>query len=128
MTLHRLPLPEAAYTRLTDRQRAANIAEERAEHVQTARAILRGQDRYSNDVLRDACSALQAWGDGFDHLTADAMIQALNQRDRMRAHEAARRLVETPADVARGFAHRWPEVLGWGAMIAAAMLTMSGWL
>jgi hypothetical protein len=124
MTIHRLALPESAYARLTDRQRAANIAEERAEHVQTARAILRGQERYSNDVLRDACSALQAWGDGFDHLTADAMIQALNRRE----WQARNLPQETPADVARGFAHRWPEVLIWGAVIAAGMLAGTGWL
>jgi dissimilatory sulfite reductase (desulfoviridin) alpha/beta subunit len=123
MTIHRLALPESAYARLTDRQRAANIAEERAEHVQTARAIIRGQDRYSNDQLRDACSALQAWGDGFDHLTADAMIQALNRRE----WQARNLPQETPADVARGLAHRWPEVLGWGAVIAAGMLVGTGW-
>ena len=103
----RLPLDTAAFDRLTANQRNANIAAERADWVRIARAVLRSPKYHPDDVLRDACAALQAWGDGFDHLTADAMIQVLNQRDRMRAHEIARRSVETPADVARPY---WPQV------------------
>lgn len=35
---------------------------------------------------------------------------------------------ETPADVARSFAHRWPEVLIGGAVGAVVLLAISGWL
>lgn len=39
-----------------------------------------------------------------------------------------RNVAETPADVARSFAHRWPEVLIWGALGALALLAGTGWL
>ena len=35
---------------------------------------------------------------------------------------------ETSADVARRFAHRWPEILSWGAFVAVAMLSATRWL
>ncbi len=78
--------------------------------------------------MRDACATLQAWGDGSDYLTADAMILTLNRKDRERAHEAAKAAAETPADVARRFAHRWPEIVSWGAFVAVALLWATGWL
>ena len=63
-----------------------------------------------------------------DYLTADAMILTLNRRERQRAHEAAKAAAETPADVARRFAHRWPEIVAWGAFVAVALLWATGWL
>jgi hypothetical protein len=45
--------------------------------------------------------------------------------DRWKASALA---AETPMDVARRFAHRWPEVLIWGALGALALLWATGWL
>lgn len=129
MTAHVLSFPtdDAMFARLTEQQRLANIAEERAEVVEDARAVLRGPDRHSPQVLRDACAVLQAWGDGNDYLTADAMIFALNKRERDRAHEAARQ--ETSARIALRHLPRWPAVLAgavaftgfWWGVVALVM-------
>ena len=110
------------------RDRAENIAAERAQAVKAARAVLRSPETFPDTILRDACAALQVWGDATDYMTADAMIFALNRRDRMRAHEEARRAVETPAEVAAMHAHRWLAIIGGGALIAALMLAGTGWL
>lgn len=94
-----MPLNEAACARLTHRQAVANIEADRAECVAIARKALRLAEHQSDAVLRDACAVLQAWGDATDYLQADAMIFALNKRERDRAHEAAKAAAETPADV-----------------------------
>jgi len=39
-----------------------------------------------------------------------------------------RNVAETPADVARSFAHRWPEVLIGGAFGAVVLLAVTGWI
>lgn len=123
-----MPLNEAACARLTHRQAVANIEADRAEWVAIARKALRLAEYQSDAVLRDACATLQAWGDATDYLTADAMIQAVNLRERQRAHEAAKAAAETPMDVARRFAHRWPEVLIGGAFGAVVLLAVTGWI
>ena len=131
MTAHnviRLPLDVTVFDRLNAHQRNANIAAERADWVRIARQVLRSPKYYTDQELRDACATLQAWGDATDYLQADAMIFALNKRERDRAHEAAKAAAETPADVARRFAHRWPEIVSWGAFVAVAMLSATGWL
>lgn len=126
--LVRLPLDVTVFDRLNAHQRNANIAAERADWVRIARQVLRSPKYYTDQELRDACATLQAWGDATDYLQADAMIFALNKRERDRAHEAAKAAAETPADVARRFAHRWPEIVSWGAFVAVAMLWATGWL
>ena len=131
MTAHnviRLPLDVTVFDRLNAHQRNANIAAERADWVRIARQVLRSPKYCTDQELRDACATLQAWGDGSDYLTADAMILTLNRKDRERAHEAAKAAAETPADVARRFAHRWPEIVSWGAVLAVALLWATGWL
>jgi len=131
MTAHnviRLPLDVTVFDRLNAHQRNANIAAERADWVRIARQVLRSPKYYTDQELRDACATLQAWGDATDYLQADAMIFALNKRERDRAHEAAKAAAETPADVARRFAHRWPEIVSWGAFVAVAMLSATRWL
>ena len=131
MTAHnviRLPLDVTVFDRLNAHQRNANIAAERADWVRIARQVLRSPKYYTDQELRDACATLQAWGDATDYLQADAMIFALNKRERDRAHEAAKAAAETTADVARRFAHRWPEIVSWGAFVAVAMLSATGWL
>ena len=131
MTAHnviRLPLDVTVFDRLNAHQRNANIAAERADWVRIARQVLRSPKYYTDQELRDACATLQAWGDATDYLQADAMIFALNKRERDRAHEAAKAAAETPADVARRFARRWPEIVSWGAFVAVAMLSATGWL
>ena len=126
--LVRLPLDVTVFDRLNAHQRNANIAAERADWVRIARQVLRSPKYYTDQELRDACATLQAWGDGSDYLTADAMILTLNRKDRERAHGAAKAAAETPADVARRFAHRWPEIVSWGAFVAVALLWATGWL
>lgn len=123
-----MPLNEAACARLTHRQAVANIEADRAEWVAIARKALRLAEYQSDAVLRDACAVLQAWGDATDYLQADAMILTLNRKEWERAHEAAKAAAETPADVARRFAHRWPEIVAWGAFVAVAMLSATRWL
>ena len=131
MTAHnviRLPLDTTVFDRLNAHQRNANIAAERADWVRIARQVLRSPKYYTDQELRDACATLQAWGDATDYLQADAMIFALNKRERDRAHGAAKAAAETPADVARRFAHRWPEIVSWGAFVAVALLWATGWV
>lgn len=122
-----MPLNEAACARLTHRQAVANIEADRAEWVAIARKALRLAEYQSTTVLRDACAVLQTWGDGSDYLTADAMIFALNKRERDRAHEAARQ--ETSARIALRHLPRWPAVLAgavafigfWWGVVALVM-------
>lgn len=123
--LLRLPIDEAAFTRLIQHERAANIAAERAVAVQNARAILRSPKGYPDVILRDACAVLTAWGDGHDHLTADAMIFAMNRREQLRLNEAKQL---TSVRVAMQHRDRWPAIAGWGLLIAVAMLAGTGWL
>ena len=91
-TLLRLPLTETAFSRLTERQRIAHQAEERAEALHIARKALRAPDHYDDQIIRDACSVLEtckAWTGG-----GDQAIHALNLRERQRAHKARSGLVE----------------------------------
>ena len=123
--LVRLPLDVTVFDRFNAHQRNANIAAERADWVRIARQVLRSPKYYTDQELRDACATLQAWGDGSDYLTADAMILTLNRSERQRAHGAAQL---TSARVAMRHRHRWPEVLIWGALGALALLAGTGWL
>lgn len=120
--LLRFPADAGIFDRLTEQQRLANIAAEQADAVRIARAVLRAPERYTDDNLRDACMALQRWGDGFDHLTADAMIDAINRRDQI----ARNRAKQTPAQIARE--HNWPAILAYGAVGAVILLSLTGWL
>lgn len=116
--LLRLPVDETAFARLTDLQRQRHEAEDRAEWVRKARATMRQPEHQPAQVLRDACAVLQAWGDGSDYLEADAMIFALNRRERMHRHDAAR---EVSAKIA--MRHR-PQLLAVGAGCALAGLAV----
>ena len=126
-TLLRLPLTETAFSRLTERQRIANQAEERAEALHIARKALRAPDHYDDQIIRDACSVLETWGNGMDWLLADQAIHALNLRERQRAHKAALEaaLAETPLRVAMRHKNRWPAIVGWGAVLVAVA---GGWV
>ena len=122
MTAHnviRLPLDTTAFDRLNAHQRNANIAAERADWVRIARQVLRSPKYYTDQELRDACATLQAWGDATDYLQADAMIFALNKRERDQAHEAARR--ETSASIALRHLPKWP------ALLAGAVAFVGFW-
>lgn len=105
----RFPADDAIFARLTERQRLANLAEERAEAVETARYIIDHPHGYSDDQLRTACGFYMTHGTGGVHyLRADQHIYAINRRE-WQARNCPR--PETSADVARRFAHRWPAVL-----------------
>ncbi len=122
----RFPADDAIFARLTERQRLANLAAERAEAVETARYIIDHPYGYSDDQLRAACGFYMTHGNGGVHyLRADQHIYAINRRE-WQARNCPR--PETPMDVARRFAHRWPEILSWGAFVAVALLWATGWL
>ena len=125
-TLHNFPTDDAIFARLTERQRLANLAEERAGAVETARYIIDHPHGYSDDQLRTACGFYMTHGNGGVHyLRADQHIYAINRRE-WQARNCPR--PETPADVARRFAHRWPEIVSWGAFVAVALLWATGWV
>lgn len=125
-TLHHFPTDDAIFARLTEQQRLANLAEERAEAVETARYIIDHPHGYSDDQLRTACGFYMTHGNGGVHyLRADQHIYAINKRE-WQARNCPR--PETPADVARSFAHRWPEVLIGGAFGAVVLLAVTGWI
>jgi len=125
-TLHHFPTDDAIFARLTERQRLANLAEERAEAVETARYIIDHPHGYSDDQLRTACWFYMTHGNGGVHyLRADQHIYAINKRE-WQARNCPR--PETSADVARRFAHRWPEIVSWGAFVAVALLWATGWV
>ena len=122
----RFPADDAIFARLTERQRLANLAAERAEAVETARYIIDHPYGYSDDQLRAACGFYMTHGNGGGHyLRADQHIYAINRRE-WQARNCPR--PETSADVARRFAHRWPEIVSWGAFVAVALLWATGWL
>ena len=122
----RFPADDAIFARLTERQRLANLAAERAEAVETARYIIDHPRGYSDAQLREVCGFYMTHGNGGVHyLRADQHIYAINRRE-WQARNCPR--PETPADVARRFARRWPEVLIWGALGALALLWATGWL
>lgn len=119
--LIRLPLDTTVFDRLNAHQRNANIAAERADWVRIARQVLRSPKYCTDQELRDACATLQAWGDGSDYLTADAMIFTLNKREREQAHAKAREAFQPQ--------HRWQDVLAgavaftgfWWGVVAVVM-------
>lgn len=96
-TMHHFPTDPTIFARLTERQRLANLAEERAEAVETARYIIDHPHGYSDDQLRTACGFYMTHGNGGVHyLRADQHIYAINKREWL-ARNCPR--PETPADV-----------------------------
>ena len=129
-TLHHFPTDDAIFARLTERQRLANNAAERAEAVQTCKDIIDDPRGYSDAQLREVCGfymaqPVSAGGGGVHYLRADQHIYAINKRE-WQARNCPR--PETSADVARRFAHRWPEIVSWGAFVAVALLWATGWV
>lgn len=136
MTAHVLSFPtdDAIFARLTERQRLANNAAERAEIIKQAKRTIDRPGHITDPDLREICAAFMAmhptpdeladnWG--LYYLRADQHIYAINRRE-WQARNCPR--PETSADVARRFAHRWPEIVSWGAFVAVAMLSATGWL
>ena len=120
-TVHHL-FPDLDAERLDDAARLADQAIWWGQQVQNARAALRSPDLYSDDELRDFCATLQSrWGDATDYCQADAMIFALNKREREQAHAKAREAFQPQ--------HRWQDVLAgavaftgfWWGVVAVAM-------
>lgn len=81
--VHHFPVPAACIA-----QREAEGR--RAEIVAAARAVLRSAARHDDAILIEACTALQAWGDGTDWLQADAMLLAIRIRARRRTQDASK--------------------------------------
>ena len=48
--------------------------------VSAARAVLRSAASHTDEILTEACTALQDYGDWMDHLEADAMLLAISLR------------------------------------------------
>ena len=115
-----------ACDRINARAAAENIAAERAQAIADCKRIIDHPRGYSDAQLREVCGFYMTHGNGGVHyLRADQHIYAINRRE-WQARNCPR--PETPADVARRFAHRWPEILSWGALGALALLWATGWL
>ena len=121
MTAHVLSFPadDAIFARLTERQRLANLAEERAEAVETARYIIDHPHGYSDDQLRTACGFYMTHGNGGVHyLRADQHIYAINRRE-WQARNCPR--PETSRDVLMGMRDRWGQIIVWGFVVMVAV-------
>ena len=115
-----------ACDRINARAAAENIAAERAQAIADCKRIIDHPRGYSDAQLREVCGFYMTHGNGGVHyLRADQHIYAINRRE-WQARNCPR--PETPADVVRRFAHRWPGVLIWGALGALALLAGTGWL
>jgi hypothetical protein len=113
-SLLRFPTDDAIFARLTERQREANIAAEREELRQAALFTLRNHAWHSRQAIEDAWIHLASTGTAAERAVALAKIEELT--------------AETPAQVFARHAHRWPAILGFGAVWAAIMLALSGWV
>ena len=115
-----------ACDRINARAAAENIAAERAQAIADCKRIIDHPYGYSDDQLRAACGFYMTHGNGGVHyLRADQHIYAINRRE-WQARNCPR--PETSRDVVRRFAHRWPEIVSWGAFVAVALLWATGWL
>ena len=115
-----------ACDRINARAAAENIAAERAQAIADCKRIIDHPRGYSDAQLREVCGFYMTHGNGGVHyLRADQHIYAINRRE-WQARNCPR--PETPADVARRFARRWPEVLIWGALGAVVILKVAGWI
>lgn len=127
-----LPLTATACTRLTQRQAAANRRAEYADVLRIARQVLRSADTYEDQIVRDACSVLETYGNGMDYLMADEAIHELNIRQRQRAAKAAMEAARTAraeeAPVRIAMRHR-PQLLavGTGWALAGLVAVAFGW-
>ena len=126
-----MPNLDEAFARLTQRQREANIAAERAEIIRDAKRIIDRPGRLTDSKLREVCGAFMAMHPTPDeladdwnlyYLRADAHIWEINRRE-WQARNCPR--PETSMDVLRKHAHRWPEILLYGAGWAAVMLLIA---
>ena len=89
------PITDATVARLTGRQSARHIAEERAEKLEAARKRMAKPAHLPAEVIVADCAFLAGYGDADDQLTADINMAALDRRERRRAHDEAK------AEVAR---------------------------
>lgn len=124
--IHRFPADDAIFARLTERQRLANLAAERAEAVETARYIIDHPCGYTDAQLREVCGFYMTYGDGGVHyLRADEHIAAINKREFI-ARNCPRQ--ETSRDVLVSMRGRLPEALFCAAGLAVVLLAGTGWL
>ena len=114
--IHAFPSPPAFVSAMQDEARREAI-------VEAARAILRSAADHTDAMLTEACWALKDHADPqddyIDHLQADAMLQAIQMRQRR---------AETPRDVVQRHADRWPEIMISAVAVATAILAATGWL
>ena len=120
-----MPLDETIFARLTKRQAEANAAQEYADAVAEAQRIIDDPRGYTDAQLREICGAYMACGAGGVHyLRADQLLFAINRREQIARNKAA----QSSWSVVKEQRERWPEVLIWGAVGAAALLAATGWL
>ena len=107
------------FTRLTERQRAANIAAERAQAIADCKRIIDDPRGYTDAQLREVCGFYMTHGNGGDHyLRADAHIYAINKREFI-ARNCPR--PETSRDVLMGMRDRWDQIIVWGFVVMVAV-------
>jgi hypothetical protein len=123
----RIPVSDATVARLTKRQSARHVAEEREELLATAREVMARPDRFTAQDLRASCIFAQNHGDGVDHMRADELLFALNKRERIERNRQAA-ILETPAQIARQHRSEWPLIILGGMACAVVWLAGSGWL
>lgn len=124
--IHSFPADPTIFSRLTERQRQANIAEERAEAITCCKRIIDNPRGYTNAQLREVCGFYMTYGDGGVHyLRADEHIAAINKREFI-ARNCPRQ--ETSRDVLVSMRGRLPEALFCAAGLAVVLLAGTGWL
>ena len=112
--IHSFPADPTIFARLTERQRQANIAEEREEYRQAALFTLRNHAWHTRQDVEDAWVQLSRTG------TDDEREVALAKIDELTA--------ETSRDVLASMRGRLPEALFCAAGLAVVLLAGTGWL
>jgi len=97
--------------------------EEREQHVERAREVIKRPDLHTRRVVRDAATVLQAWGGAADALMADAASYALDRED---WEDINRRMSDPPAEP-EGVKYFWLAILG-GCAVSVGLIGYAAYL